>query len=294
MNNDKRRIGPGVQKGGDYRPDIRNPLPGFYRARVEFNRDPMKLGRVKIRLPQLHGVLEDAKNAIPTSMLPWASPGSFIAAAHDMGQFIVPHVGTIVWIGFEEGDPNKPIYFGGIPSTGGKPKTMNHIGDIPEDNHPDFMGGHWYAGTEGDAPWEVYGGRSGTTDVTRGVIFKSPKGHTITYDDTDNGEAFTIIDRVGQVIKFVCPVPVNDNKGNSARRNRHSATNDDQSPKSPGSYIMIKSDDLKGERKAQTTVKIAANMFESVVKDTSGNQTIIKQTPTEILIDGPVVNIQPE
>jgi hypothetical protein len=30
-------------------------LNGFYRGRVEYSRDPLKIGRVKIRVPDLHG-----------------------------------------------------------------------------------------------------------------------------------------------------------------------------------------------------------------------------------------------
>jgi hypothetical protein len=234
------QFGPGSFKGGDSRPDTRNPLPGFYRARVEFNRDPMKIGRIKVRIPQLHGVMEDKSMSVQVSQLPWAHPGDFIAAANDMGQFIVPHVGTYVWVAFEQGDPTKPIYFGGIPSTGGNKKRMNDVGgDIPKDKHPDYMSGHWYAPTDGDAPDDVYDGRQGTQDVTRGVVFKSPKGHTIMYDDTDGQEELTLIDRSGQVIKMYAPVSKNDNTGNYNRRGNKRADKGTQVNKD--GYILLQS-----------------------------------------------------
>jgi len=284
-------ISPQMYKGGEYRPNSRNPLPGFYRGRVEYNRDPLKLGRVKVRVPQLHGFPDD-EGAIPTSALPWASPGIFIGAGYDMGQFIVPHVGTFVWVSWEEGDPDKPIYFGGIPSTGGQPKVMNHIGDIPKDNHPDYMSGPWYAGTDGDAPKDVYLGRSATQDVTRGVIFKSPKGHTILYDDTDGAEAFAIIDRVGQIIKFICPVSVNDNKANASRRGVASATNENQLAKSPGAKIVIKSGNLS-QLNGSSVIEISPGKILLQSKDSDGNVSTIEITPKRILIDSPLVDINP-
>jgi hypothetical protein len=95
---------------------------------------------------------------------------------------------------------------------GNKEKCQNHItdpvGDIPKDNHTDHFvmtNGIWYAGTDGDAPTDVYSGRDYDKDITRHVLYKSPKGHTILFDDTDAKEQLTIIDRMGQVINMICP-----------------------------------------------------------------------------------------
>lgn len=283
------KIGPGAFKGSDYRPDVRNPLPGLYRARVENNRDPEKIGRVQIRVPQLHGILDDPDGFIKTEDLPWATPGIFAAAAYDMGQFLVPHVGTIVWVAFEAGDPNRPVYFGGIPSTGGNGKQMNHIGNYPKDGHPDYMG-PWTAPTEGDAPKEIYTGRSANQDITRGVIFKSPKGHAIYYDDTDGKESFTIVDRAGQVIQLYCPVPVGDNKANAKRRGNKSALNDTQLKEASTAYIMLKSSELI-IKQAKSHVKIEPNKVTVKSEDIHGNVADITVTPTTIRLSAKNVKI---
>ena len=94
-------------------------LNAFYRAFVANNVDPLKLGRVQIRIPSIHGTSKTTIQT-PTVALPWASPGIWNCAGNDMGQYLVPEVGTLVFVTFEQGDATKPIYFGGI---------SNQIGD---------------------------------------------------------------------------------------------------------------------------------------------------------------------
>ena len=215
--------------------DIKDNYPGFYRARVELTRDPKKMGRVKIRIPHLHGFLPeeggDEGKYFHTSELPWALPGDFSCAGYDYGQHMVPHVGTFVWVAFEAGDPDKPIYFGGIPyRESDQDKKYGHIDDAPNKinaDHPDFMGETYYAGSEGSCPKDVYEldeeERETTEDITRQVVYKSVKGHAIVADDTDEKENFTFIDRVGQMLKFVSPFTKDANKGNKERRELRSS-----------------------------------------------------------------------
>lgn len=239
-------------------------LYGFFRGRVEYNKDALKLGRVQVRVPTIHG---DNDTGVKTSTLPWAIPGIFFGAAYDMGNFIVPHVGTIVLVAFEAGDKSNPIYFGGIPSVGGKGKVMNHLGDV-KDTHPDFMSGAWTAPTDGDAPKDIYEqGRTNEQDITRNVIYKSSKGHTIYMDDTDGKESLTIVDRIGQMIKFYSPVSVAKNKGNAARRGIRRASSLDQ-------------------------MKEADGVGDAKIVIMSGD-SLIKVTPDKIIIKSPVVSINP-
>jgi len=67
---------------------------------VEANNDPDKLGRCKVRI---HGLHDD----IATSDLPWAIP-DFPLAVGVKGSFIVPEVGTIVSVIFDNGDRYEP------------------------------------------------------------------------------------------------------------------------------------------------------------------------------------------
>lgn len=85
-----------VQNGRRY-------LLGVYRGIVTDNNDPDQLGRVLVKIPSIWG------DAVHTS---WVEP-SFPSTEF----FIVPPVGAQVWIMFDEGDPDSPIYIGSFLKT---------------------------------------------------------------------------------------------------------------------------------------------------------------------------------
>jgi hypothetical protein len=76
---------------------------GKYRGTVINNIDPMQIGRIMAIVP-------DVSNIVPTS---WAMPCVPIAGKQE-GTFMVPQVGSGVWIEFEQGDPDYPIWVGGF------------------------------------------------------------------------------------------------------------------------------------------------------------------------------------
>ena len=70
--------------------------------------DPLKIGRVKVRVFELHG-----DDDIDTDVLPWATPktqGGF----QENGAFSVPPEGSSVWVEFLYGDIEYPIYSAGF------------------------------------------------------------------------------------------------------------------------------------------------------------------------------------
>lgn len=75
---------------------------GKYRGTVLNNVDPMQLGRIQVMVP-------DVSSLLPTS---WAMPCVPIAGKQS-GVFCVPQVGAGVWVEFEQGDPDYPIWVGG-------------------------------------------------------------------------------------------------------------------------------------------------------------------------------------
>lgn len=78
-----------------------NTYYGKYRAQVVDTNDPQKRGRIRVLCPKVIG--EGKSN--------WCNP--CIPVAYDFGgDFAVPKVGETVWIEFEAGDVNKPIYVG--------------------------------------------------------------------------------------------------------------------------------------------------------------------------------------
>ena len=78
------------------------PFYGKYRGTVINNIDPLMIGRIQAMVPDVAGLL-------PSS---WATPCVPVAGI-GMGVFAVPPVGAGVWIEFERGDPDYPIWVGG-------------------------------------------------------------------------------------------------------------------------------------------------------------------------------------
>ena len=90
----------------------------FFKGVVESHDDPLRLGRVRVRVLGVH---TENKNEIPTEHLPWANPAGPITSAGvtGVGDWRVPVQGAWVWIFFEDYPENqRPVYFAtvsGIP-----------------------------------------------------------------------------------------------------------------------------------------------------------------------------------
>lgn len=86
------------KKGGNYY--------GKYRGTVVNNIDPLSIGRLFVEVPDL--------GLFPTS---WALP-SFPFSGRSMGFWALPQIGAGVWVEFEQGDSEYPIWsgcwFGGL------------------------------------------------------------------------------------------------------------------------------------------------------------------------------------
>lgn len=76
---------------------------GKYRGTVINNIDPEQRGRIMAMVPDVLGFT-------PSS---WAMPCVPLAGKQE-GTFMVPQVGAGVWIEFEQGDPDYPIWVGGF------------------------------------------------------------------------------------------------------------------------------------------------------------------------------------
>ncbi len=80
---------------------IPNKFYGKYRGTVLNNVDPMQIGRVQVMVP-------DVASLLPSS---WAMP-SFPISGKQMGSYMIPQIGTGVWVEFEQGNPDYPIWTG--------------------------------------------------------------------------------------------------------------------------------------------------------------------------------------
>lgn len=77
---------------------------GKYRGTVVNNVDPNQRGRLQVLVP-------DVNSVVPTTFaepcVPLAGP-----TGPPMGVYMVPPIGAGVWVEFEHGDPDKPIWVG--------------------------------------------------------------------------------------------------------------------------------------------------------------------------------------
>jgi uncharacterized protein involved in type VI secretion and phage assembly len=79
-----------------------NKYYGKYRGTVVNNVDPMQMGRIQVIVPDVGGVT-------PSS---WAMPCVPVAGIQN-GIFVLPIIGAGVWVEFEHGDIDFPVWTGG-------------------------------------------------------------------------------------------------------------------------------------------------------------------------------------
>ena len=136
---------------------------GKYRGFVVDNADPEKLGRLKVKVPSVLG------NEVVTG---WALPCSAYGGGTNCGMLFIPERDDGVWIEFEEGDLEFPVWVGTFWS---KPDGDS---ELPKPNDAE-------GAEEGDVQ----------DPVTRKII-KTRKGHTIQFEDKDGEEMITIVQKV--------------------------------------------------------------------------------------------------
>lgn len=87
-----------------------NRLWGKYRGTVINNIDPMQMGRLQVSCPQ----------ALGSNIMSWAMP-CVPFTGMQQGFFMLPAIGAKVWVEFEEGDTDRPIWVGGFWGPGELP-----------------------------------------------------------------------------------------------------------------------------------------------------------------------------
>lgn len=87
--------------GGD-KPEQKGKYYGKFRAVVKNVDDPEKLGRIKVKCPDIYG----------NSLSPWAWPCLPYGGSSETGIFMLPEKEAGVWIEFEQGCPTNPIWTG--------------------------------------------------------------------------------------------------------------------------------------------------------------------------------------
>lgn len=256
-----------------------------YRARVEDNLDPKHLGRVRVRIPQLYGII-GTKSYIESKDLPWAYPKSSIGAGYDHGSIIVPEIGDYVFVEFENGNRDKLIYEGGSFGSGPeRPKPYGKIGQNGPCSDELYDGGGWQSYPQlPELPYEVYEDGNAPTGK---VIYKSPKGAVIYVQERDEEESINIIDRLGQSIRLKCPVTKENNRLNSSRRLSESSdtrSGSDNPAKSPSICVDETSEILIKDASGQTLRLQSKPEGSNILLQSAGKNDSVTITDTTISV----------
>jgi uncharacterized protein involved in type VI secretion and phage assembly len=113
----------------------------------------------------------------------WAMPCVPYGGQDNQGFLCIPEPGAGVWVEFEEGDLEFPIWVGTFWS------ALEGKSEIPAPNEPD--------GKEGKNEANGKEGKNEPKPPTRKII-KTQKGHTIQFEDADGKEMVTIVQRINQ------------------------------------------------------------------------------------------------
>ncbi|HTQ15211.1 MAG TPA: phage baseplate assembly protein V [Rhizomicrobium sp.] len=147
---------------------------GVYRGTVVNNIDPMQLGRIMVLVPDVGGITPST----------WAMPCVPIAGKQ-MGTFMVPQIGSGVWVQFEAGDPDRPVWTGGWWGIAAEVPALALAG-VPGDPNIVIQSTLQNAIVVSDLP-----------GPTGGIMLKSTTGATIIVNDTgiyiQNGKGASII-----------------------------------------------------------------------------------------------------
>jgi uncharacterized protein involved in type VI secretion and phage assembly len=160
---------------------------GKYRALVVDNEDPENLGRLKVQVPSVLG---------SEVVSGWATPCVPHGGDANLGWLSIPEVGAGVWVEFEDGDLEFPIWVGTFWSAPGGDS------ELPKSN--DSVGAEQ---TEVQSP------------PTR-KIFKTRKGNTLQFEDADDAEEILVVFRIDDSTRHVLRlsadgVEIRDANGNS-------------------------------------------------------------------------------
>lgn len=147
---------------------------GKYRGMVLNNIDPEQRGRLLVQLPDVLGL----------SLSSWAMPCVPLAGPQ-MGTYFVPLIGSGVWLEFEGGNPDYPIWTGGFWGSTAEVPALALAG-IP--TSPNIV-----LQTTGQNTIVV----SDLPGPTGGIMLKSASGASIIVNDTgiyiQNGKGASIV-----------------------------------------------------------------------------------------------------
>jgi len=152
---------------------------GKYQGTVVNNIDPMQRGRLIVEVPDVLGVVP---SSWAEACVPLAGP-----TGPPMGVYLVPPIGAGVWVEFEHGEPERPIWVGCRWGAQSDIPTLAKAGN-PADPNIIIQSLLQHSVMISDMP---------PTPVTGGIILKSTTNAMIVVNDSgiylDNGKGASIM-----------------------------------------------------------------------------------------------------
>jgi hypothetical protein len=159
--------------GADRVERLENQYYGKYRGVVIANDDPQQLGRLRLWVPSL---FPSADNATPDTDSPlvtdWAWPCLPFGGKPDQGLFFVPDVGSKVWVEYEEGNLDSPIWVGVFWSAPDGATEIPAEAKEMESNQPQRR------------------------------VLKTPSGHMLEFSDVSGKESITLRHTAGAMVQL--------------------------------------------------------------------------------------------
>src|SRR5215207_7800214 len=141
---------------------VENRFYGKYRGLVVDNADPERLGRLKLQVPSVLG-----RNIVTG----WATACVPYGGEPDQGFLFIPEIGAGVWVEFEEGDLEFPIWVGTFWSRPG-------------------------GTTEVPVTRDRSGAEGAVSDPPTRRILTTARGHTIQIEDAEGKDMILIHEKV--------------------------------------------------------------------------------------------------
>jgi len=163
-------------------------LSDVYKGKVEQRTDPKRLGRIRVRVEGLFG------EEIATEQLPWCWPRQ--QAWKDGGMFWIPPVGAVVWVEFEDGDFEYPIWDFGFWGESDN-QTAQGKGDVRE--FPSSWFGSQTPWKDGPLKLEKLK-EAKAEDAPNSFAFASPLQKRLELDDRRDREKLMLADRHANMV----------------------------------------------------------------------------------------------
>ena len=219
---------------------------GKYRGFVVDNADPENLGRLKLTVPSVLGT------EVVTG---WATPCLPFGGQENQGFLFVPEIDAGVWVEFEEGDLEFPIWVGTYWS---KPGGES---ELPKPN-----------GADGEEEGSVQ-------DPPTRKIIKMKKGHTIQFEDKDGEEMVIIVQKVDDSTWNLIKM---DGEGVEIADGVH------------GHKVVLDSDGITMASGGNVTISGATINIEGDDITVKAKQTTTVEAPQKLALKGQPIHLNPE